>query len=378
MIAGNVKPAAQHIAIFVPSLGGGGVERVVAMLANAFVERDRRVDVVLIAACGVNISALNKEVRIVNLGCTNANSAIYLARYLKKEAPDVILSTMDIFNVVASVAWLIAGRKMPLVWSSHTHMSTRARSGRRIYHRLVPKFVRLFYPTVSGWIAVSRGVAEDLSATVQIPSAALDIIHNPVKVPEEAHGSILHPHPWLRSGEPPVILSIGRLIPEKGHHYLLRAFSYIRRTQDVRLIVLGEGPERGDLEALAQDLGIQDAVDLVGFVADPFSYLRQARMFVLSSTVEGFGVVLVEALACGCAIVSTDCPGGPAEILDGGRFGKLVPVGDVHALAKAIEDTLGESPSPSKQKQRAAIFDIDIVAEKYLDVLDAAAQSNGA
>jgi glycosyltransferase involved in cell wall biosynthesis len=176
-------------------------------------------------------------------------------------------------------------------------------------------------------------------------------------------------HPWLQGGEPPVLLSVGRLNAQKDYPTLFRAVAELRQTRDLHLIVLGEGPERAALEQLADDIGISDILAMPGFVDNPFAYMRQARLFVLSSRWEGFGLVIVEALACGCPVLSTDCPSGPGEILEGGRYGRLTPVGDASQMARAIEASLNAPEDPEVLMARARDFELNRIARTYLETL---------
>jgi len=175
-------------------------------------------------------------------------------------------------------------------------------------------------------------------------------------------------HPWFQPNQPPVILGVGRHHFQKGFDTLLRAFARVRQQMPARLVILGEGPERPNLERLAAELGVAADVDLPGFDPNPFRYMRWAGVFVLSSRYEGLPNVLIQALACGCPVVSTDCPSGPSEILDGGRYGALVPVDDVEAMAQAIvRALLGQvAPAPAEWLEQ---FRVEAVAEQYLRVM---------
>ena len=176
-------------------------------------------------------------------------------------------------------------------------------------------------------------------------------------------------HPWLKPGAPPVILGTGRLVTPKDFSTLLRAFARVRVQRKARLVILGEGNRREELESLAQQLGVSADVALPGFVANPYPFMERAAVFVLSSAWEGFGNVIVEALACGCPVVSTDCPGGPSEILDDGAYGPLVPVGDDAAMAEAILAVLESSRDSGRLQARAAVFSEERAIDNYSDVL---------
>jgi glycosyltransferase involved in cell wall biosynthesis len=190
---------------------------------------------------------------------------------------------------------------------------------------------------------VSKGVADDLALLIGLSRDRIDVIYNPV-VSDNLLLKAQEPidHPWFAAGEPPVILSVGRLSPQKDQAMLLRAFAKVRKSIPARLIILGDGDERAALEALARNLHIESDVAVPGFVENPFAYMNKSAVFALSSKYEGLPGVLIQAMACGCPVVSTNCPSGPAEILDGGKYGPLVPVGDEDAMAAALRQKLQE------------------------------------
>ena len=195
-------------------------------------------------------------------------------------------------------------------------------------------------------------------------------IYNPILTDQIKAQSILPVfHPWFDTGKIPIILGVGRLVPAKDFPTLLKAFAHIRATRPARLVILGEGRERQILENLAIKLEIASDFSLPGFKANPYAYMSRATVFVLSSLLEGLPNALIEALACGCPVVSTNCRSGPQEILANGAFGSLVPVGDERALAKAILNTLEHPSNAERLRARAAEFDIQTIAEQYLQVL---------
>ena len=217
---------------------------------------------------------------------------------------------------------------------------------------------------------VSQGMADDLQALTRLPPGKIRTLYNPVVdpgLPGRADAAL--DHPWFAPGEPPVLLGIGRLHPQKDFATLLRAFAQVRAVRAARLLILGEGEEREALEALVAELGVAADVALPGFAANPYAYLSRAGAFVLSSRWEGLPTVVIEALACGAPVVSTDCPSGPDEILQGGRLGALTPVGDDAALARAILDTLAAPPDPAAGRARAQDFAVAPAAQAYLDAL---------
>jgi glycosyltransferase involved in cell wall biosynthesis len=230
--------------------------------------------------------------------------------------------------------------------------------------------VRKFYPAADAVIAVSTGIADDLKHVIGLNGTKVSIIHNPVITDaiaplREAPAD----HPWFTDGGPPIVIGVGRLTTQKGFDDLIRAFALVRARRAARLVILGTGRDHDQLTALVHELGLAEVVDLPGWVANPHAYMARANVFVLSSRYEGFGNVLVEALASGCPIVATDCVGGPADILEGGRFGHLVPVGDLEAMAEAILEALDAPADVDALRRRAMDFHVDRIVERYCEVL---------
>ena len=358
------------VALYLPSLRGGGAERVMVTLANGFAERGYVVDLVLARAEGPYLPEVASGVRIVDLGARGVVASLPgLVRYLRRERPGAMLSALNHANVIALLARRFAGVPTRLAVSEHAHLSLSlsVEPSRRGW--LMPWFMRHTYPWVDGVVAVSGGVADDLAQAIGLPRQRIAVVYNPV-VTDNMLASAEAPldHPWFAPGEAPVVLGVGRLTTQKDFGILLRAFAKLRAQRPARLMILGESELRPALEALARQLGIDVDVALPGFTDNPYAYMRRAALFVLSSRFEGFGNVLAEAMACGTPVVSTDCPSGPAEILEGGKWGRLVPVGDVEALAEAMLATLTETRHPNVAR-RAANFGVDQAVDGYLRVL---------
>ena len=336
------------IAFFLPTVRGGGAQRVVVNLIQGLVERRRPVDLVLATVTGVFLDQLPSEVRIVDLRAGRLiRSVVPLIRYLKRERPRVLVSSMSHANLISLWAVRLAGTGTPVVATVHNTMSQSSQGLGRLGGALEPRLLRAFYPWASSIVAVSEGAADDLARTSGLRRDSVRVVYNPVITPEMLAMAARRPdHPWFAPGEPPVILGVGRLTAQKDFPSLVRAFARLRERRPARLIILGEGEDRSALEGLVASLGVGDDVLLPGFRPDAMSFMAGASLFVLSSAWEGLPTVLIEAMAAGTRVVSTDCPSGPREILQEGRLGRLVPVGDAAALAEAMERTLAEASVP--------------------------------
>jgi glycosyltransferase involved in cell wall biosynthesis len=402
-----------HIAFFMTSLGGGGVERVVFNLAQAYIERGYRVDVVVCQVEGPYSDQVPEGVKVIGLeaGLAGWFARAYilaadpqgvlallrpvllpikswkrfrylpaLIRYLRHERPHVLLSAKTHVNLMALWAQRLARVSTRVVVSEHSTKGQAMKADpkkKRWHWRFLPPVVQRTYPWADAILAVSDGVADDLSLLTGVPRKRITTIYNPIVTPELSRkAQVPLEHPWFTPGAPPVVLGAGRLRAQKDFPTLLRAFARARAVRDMRLMILGGGKDehrdaqlKAPLLALAEQLGVADDVALPGFVGNPFAYMARASVFVLSSAWEGFGNVIVEALACGCPVVSTDCPSGPAEILENGTHGPLVPVGDDVALADAILSILNTPPDRDRLRARAGMFTVDYAAEQYLRVL---------
>lgn len=360
----------KRLSIFVPDMVVGGAERSMLKLAAGIAARGYAVDLVLSRAEGPFLAEIPQSVRLVDLKSRRVlTSLLALIRYLRRERPVALLSVLHA-NMVALWARRLSGVSTRVVVSERNTLSSevqRYASDLRI--RLMPWLVRHFYPWADCIVAVSEGVADDLAQIAQIPSERMRVIYNPIVTPELREKAQAHlEHPWFRPGEPPVVLAVGRLAAQKDFATLIRAFALVRQAHLARLLILGEGEERSALESLVRQFGLEQDVGLPGFVANPYPYMTRAAVFVLSSQWEGLPGVLIEALYCGSPLVATDCPSGPREILSGGEYGQLVPVGDANALARAIGAALTGGKSHSTQEGWRR-FEPDTVVSQYLDVL---------
>ena len=359
----------RRLAIFLPSLRGGGAERVMMNLANGFAGKGLSVDLVLVKAEGAYLKGVPDSLRVVDLDAGRvARSLPALVRYLRRERPDALLSAMNHANILALWARSLARTPARVTISEHNNLSASMQNVPSRRARLMPWLMRCFYPLADGIVAVSEGVADDLASAIRMPRERITVIYNPVVTPELLQMA-REPldHPWFRPGEPPVILGAGRLTRQKDFSMLIRSFALVRKERPARLLILGEGEERRDLEGLAGTLGIAGDIDMPGFVDNPYKYMARAALFALSSKWEGLSTVIIEAMACGTPVVSTDCPSGPREILNGGQYGSLVPVGNVEYFTRAVLEAL-EHPF-KLSSARLDRFCPEHVMQEYLEVL---------
>ncbi len=364
--------ASQKITLFLPSIGCGGAERVTVNLAGGIVRRGYDVDLVFVTSDDPPlITDIPEGVNLVDLKAGRVAASLpKLIAYLRRERPRALLSALEHTNVIALLAVRLAGVDTRVVVSVHTTVSRAIEDSTLFRSRLFPKLMRWFYPWADSVVAVSEAAREDLTAVAGLEPEQVRVINNPVVTPQlfDKAESPLE-HPWFAAGQPPVVLGVGRLVTAKNFPLLLRAFAEVRRELPARLMILGDGEQRPLLESLAVDLDIADDVAMPGFTENPYAYMARAKVFVLSSSFEGLPTVLIEALALGTPVVATDCPSGPAEILEKGRWGTLVPLDDERALAEGILNVLGNPVSRPRTEESWQPYELNRVVDRYLALL---------
>ncbi|WP_263786833.1 glycosyltransferase [Salinibacter grassmerensis] len=358
-----------RVSLFWGSLVGGGIEHVMVALAQGFLNRGIDTDIVLLKKKGELLGSLPSDCRVFNLRANGlVESVPSLATYLRHHHTSVLLSAAPYPNRVALLAKVITGGFTPIVISEH-NVSPIAGSRSMLPDWGLTHITKATYLLADRAVAVSEGVADRVSERLHMRREKFDVVYNPVVSMETlGHANRDVEHSWFQNSGTPVVLGVGRLVEEKGFSVLLEAFAKVRKSRRARLVIFGEGSERRALEQQAEHLGVSDQVWMPGFVSNPLKYMSKASVFVLSSKSEGLGNVLIEAMSCGTPVVSTDCPSGPAEILEGGKHGKLVPVEDPSALAMGVEEALDGKidPAPRSALNR---FQRDRVTEQYLDIL---------
>jgi len=406
MQGNSTDTRANKIAVLLPSLEGGGAERSMLNLAKAFLAQGRAVDLVLCKAKGAYLGEIPEGANMIELPPTGGMQTRWkagvenirdfrallrpvllaskiapevariesLRRYMEQHRPDVILSALTYCNLVAIWAKQGSNLNVPVVVSERIALSTYCSSPsnfRKWRWRYLPELVRRTYPGADAVVSVSNQVADDLTTVVGLDKASVTTIYNPVVdnvLRANAQESL--EHTWFSSQAVPVILGVGRLTEQKDFSTLMRAFADVRATREARLVLLGEGRLRADLEDLASKLDIQEDVDMPGFVENPFQYMARASVLVVSSEYEGLPGVLIQALACACPVLSTDCPGGSREILADGKYGPLVDVGDADGMAKAILAQLDSPTDKDVLLGRAEDFSVARATGNYLDLID--------
>jgi len=367
----------KHIAFFIPSLGGGGAERMFLNLANEFVRRGLRVDLVLVRKEGPYLNKVAEEVNIVDLGARRTLfSLVPLIKYLRRERPRALIASMEHANIIAILAKFLARVKTKVIIRIANTLSVSLQGSKGYRQPLRLYGTILFSRFADKIIAVSKGVADDFAKTVRIPRETIKVIYNPTVTKKMLYQRKKHrvqntdkAQGREQKKQTCTVLGIGRLHPQKDFGTLIRAFAKVRENRNAKLIILGEGEKRKELKELVKELDLREDVELPGFVDNPYVYMARADVFVLSSRWEGLPNTLIEAMACGTPVVSTNCPSGPAEILENGKYGKLVPVEDVDVLAKAILETLENPIDSRKLQERAEYFSVKKAAEKYLAIM---------
>ena len=359
------------IAIFVSFSGEGGVERMMVNLIEGLISLGCKVDLVLVKNKKLNLYSFPPGLNIVKLRASHTfSSFLPLIRYLKRERPDALLAAKNRANQVAILAKILAGVSTRVAVRVGTTTSSALSGKSMLLHLAWYIPMRLIYPFADSIIAVSQGVARDISKITGLRSERIRVIPNPTihsKLFSLAEEHIVNP--WFSCPDIPIILGVGRLTRQKDFPTLIKAFAKVRFNRPCRLIILGDGNDRPLLEDLATELGVKDDLYMPGFTRNPFEYFRRASLFVLSSAWEGLGNVLIEALALGIPVVSTDCPNGPREILSNGLYGPLVPVGDAHELAAAMNLTLDNPHKKAFLMSAVTEYTVEKSSKMYLDAL---------
>jgi glycosyltransferase involved in cell wall biosynthesis len=384
------------IAIYVSSLKGGGAERVMLYLAQGMLDQKHSVDLLLARYEGNYIKQAPKSANIIPLKKSTRLHGFLIAlwyspfrtkllsqfklprflsllpavkNYINQQNPDIIISALHNCNLSAALAKSCTKSNLSLIVTEHISLSSFIQSVPERQTKLLA-YIRLLYPYANRIVAVSDGVKNDLSDTADIPLNKITTIYNPVvtasmqlKMNEKVD------HAWLNNPEHFTLLAAGRLTKQKDYVTLINAIELLKNKIPLKLIILGEGSERSALSSLITNKGLADTIELHGFCENPFAFMAHADLFVLSSALEGLSMVLLEALACGCKVVSTDCPHGPSEVLQQGKYGTLVPIKNPEQLAAAIEDIFYGKKQHANGKDYAFKFTLEKATQEYLNLI---------
>lgn len=359
-----------RVALYLRSLLDTGIDTRMLNLSQGLIERGIDVDFVLNTSKEKDLLRVPKEAKIVDLKQAKLLKGLpLLINYLKQEKPTAILSAQHFTNEVLLLAKLLSKASTRFVVSEGNTISSEWQNKAKLKERLTPLLVKLLYPQADAIIGNSIGVAKDIAKVTGLPPERINVVYNPTitsKVIKKSQEEINHS--WFKEGELPVVLGVGRLNVQKDFGTLIKAFAQVRQNYPCRLMILGNGAERQNLNNLVKELGLENHVEIPGFADNPYKYMKQAKVFVLSSAWEGLPNVLIEAMAVGTPVVATNCPSGPEEILDNGKYGKLIPVGDVDKMAEATKSVLrGDfQPVDSDWLQQ---FTLETAIENYLNVL---------
>lgn len=365
-VISNAQSASRRVAIFLPSLHGGGAERAMLVFARELLIRGYPVDLVVAKKEGPLVSIIPFGARVVDCESRRMLHAFpKFAAYLRANEPLAVYSTITHANIMAALTCRAVKLSAPLiVRQSNAPLSERKRG---VMHAVTRRLIPLAYLKASSVIAVSEGVRAELISLQPTLSERTKVLPTPV-LSAEVRGQGEQPpaHPWFTERRGPVILSAGRLERHKGMLELVRAFAVVRKSRQVKLMIIGEGSARPEIEAEVCRLGLTDDVDLPGFQRNPFSFMNHADLFVLNSSYEGLPNVLIQAMSFGTPIVSTDCKSGPSEILQDGRFGRLIPVGSHESLVTALAESLGLPKHRAAQESAWGRYGAEQATSAYL------------
>ncbi len=361
----------KKICFVVSAFSDGGVNRVIANLSNAFVQRGIEVDVIALSSKYSTAKKLYaSEVNLMTIDGPRAFSFIPLWKFFSQNSTyDAIISSVDFVNVHTVLAYKLAKINSVLIVITHTDLSEEKKQIRSRILKVVYKLSGVLYPSADHICAVSNGVAASMHQELGLSNIDIQVIYNPIVHQKNTETPPHIPHHWYQE-DTPVLIGCGRLTKQKNFQLLIKAFALLHKDHSARLIILGDGEQKNALQLQIDHLDLADHVELVGNVANPLDYFYYSRAFIMTSLWEGFGNVIVEALSMGCPIVSTDCPSGPSEILENGKYGRLVKSNDEIALHHSILDELHhEKPSREYLQGRANNFRVDTIADQYLALI---------
>ena len=358
------------VGLFFGSFEGGGAERMMVNLAKGLSKDGLEATIYVVNKTGPYLKEVPDNIRILSYDSKfGVKSVIHsLRKTLVYDGLDAIISTQMHINSALGLA-SIGLKKRPLLIFREANTPTKI-----VNSKFIGRLYKYFYSFADHYVAVSRGVKKDMMDYFKLEESTVTVIYNPVlddtmylKMNDEVE------HPWFNNFDIPVIVGMGRFSPQKGFEDLVDAFEIVRKHRKTRLVIFGKKDESSAyfqmIKNKVEKSVYKEDIALLGFVDNPFKYLKKANLFVLSSKFEGLPGVLIQAMACGCPVVSTDCPSGPIEILDNGRYGSLVEVGDVNNLGRAMIDTLENPKTKIELKERAKLFSTEKASYNYIQLI---------
>jgi Glycosyltransferase len=360
------------ISLAMPSFNGGGAQRVMINVAKGLRDRGYEVEFVVLNASGPMRGDVPPEVAVVSLEKAHARGALMAARrYLREKNPDLMITNLPHISALMRAAATVANYRKPIVPVLHNTFSIQFNRAKGLRRWVVKKSACYVLKRAPLVVAVSQGVKDDAVEHAGLAPERCEVIYNPVINADVLEmGRQPFDHPWLgQEGEAPVLCAVGRLTHQKDYPTLLKAFRSVKQARQAKLLILGEGELRGSLGELVDRLGLGDAVDLLGFLGNPHACVTKCRGLVLSSRWEGLGNVLIEALAVGTPVASTDCPSGPKEILENGKWGYLAKPGDENDLAAAMMQLI-DDPKPVPGPEVLKKYTIDHAVSRYVEVVE--------
>lgn len=363
----------KHILFISPSLGIGGAEKATISIADYLQKQGYGVDFLIFDDERADTFRIkNKHINVFCTEKKRASQNIFsIKQYIKNINPDIIFSVQSHTNIIVILSKIISRKsKAKYILTEHTTMSIAYAQSNNFKDHLVPVLAKFFYPFADMIVAVSKGIASDLRKIVDIPDNKIQVIYNPINLKSIDQLSLKKSEISFNKKDVYSVVSMGRLVPSKNHLLLLKAFNLAKTNVNTRLILLGDGQERENLENFIKTNNLNDEIILLGYVSNPYSIMRKADLFVLSSNYEGFPVSILEALACGVPVVSTNCPNGPAEILDENKFGRLVPINNVQVLAYTIIEELRKKHDKNQLRKRALEYSIEKIGKQYIQLID--------
>lgn len=365
------------LAFIIPNLKGGGAEKVLSTLLNFISKNNTRYNVhlLLVKKEGRLLKTLDKNIKIFDFKKDHARKSLFdIINYLNVEEPDYFISSLDYMNLISSLAYKLSNSKSKFLIWEHNNLSLHSKKTISRFLSINKIFIKLFYSFPKKVIAVSNGVRDDLITNFNFSSDKIITIYNPAFDPDIITKSIEVDIDLLKIKNN-YIIAVGRLARQKNYPNLIKAFKILKnndKVKDLKLVIVGDGPEKHNIINLISSLNLSDEVFLIGYKINPFPLIKNASVYALSSNNEGFGLVLIEALALKKQIVSTDCPSGPREILNNGEFGTLVPVNDPVRLSEGLLAALNGEPLFEKESllKRAQSFSVDKCSKLFFNLLN--------